>query len=176
MSCLISKLSIPVVVKIHDPSSGGIASVFFSPAFCSRGTNARARARHNCTRAPRRASPDRSSRFLARRTPRDDDTMSQMVRRGLSAGRVASPRNRPLPRDRDDEDDSPRSWFPRASDWSHPRRIAPVSQDAIMKKRQTAIEEAYAAQVRSRASPHLALGPLPPRPASGRPPGPIPDP
>lgn len=65
---------------------------------------------------------------------------------------------------------------PGPSDWSHPRRIAPVSQDAIMKKRQTAIEEAYAAQVRPRASPDRALGPLPPRPASGRPPAHIPDP
>ena len=48
-----------------------------------------------------------------------------------------------------------------ASDWSYPRRIAPISQDAIMKKRQTAIEEAYAAQVRPRASPDRARGPFP---------------
>ena len=56
------------------------------------------------------------------------------------------------------------SWFGGASDWSYPRRIAPISQDAIMKKRQTAIEEAYAAQVRPRASPDRARGPFPPVP------------
>ena len=71
----------------------GIASVFISPFSRFPERRTLARAQHNCTRAPRRASPDSSSRFLARRTPRDDDTMSQMVRRGLSAGRVASPRN-----------------------------------------------------------------------------------
>ena len=72
----------------------GIGERFFSPSAHER---RRSRVRHNCTRAARRAPPDRSSHFLACRTPRDDDTMSQMVRRRLSAGPVASPRNRPSP-------------------------------------------------------------------------------
>ena len=80
--------------SIHDPSLGNRERFFISPRRSSAERRTLARAQHNCTRAPRRASPDRSSRFLARRTPRDnDDTMSQMVRWGLSAGRVASPRN-----------------------------------------------------------------------------------